>query len=267
MADHAMNRDGNRRVENGRLVYYNRTADQDFWEGVWLNELTAQYYAPFLAGKLYLFEKMFKLHLPRQGRILEAGCGTAQQVVALNANGYNCFGLDYAFHAMQRANQIAGPLRLVCGDVTALGLADGVFDAVISIGVVEHRREGPEPFLVEMRRILKPGGTMLISVPYFNPLRRWRAKRGAYQDDVSGLNFYQYAFTREEFCRILEEADFEIEATHSYAHQNTLNQELLWLKRIPPFLQRLVLRISKYVPYVNSEIGHMLMAVARKKAG
>ncbi len=262
-----VSRDGNRRLEDGRLVYYHKQADEKYWEGVWNPYANPEYYAPYRSGKLFTFEKMFTRHLPKHGLILEAGCGTAQNVVALNARGYDCMGLDYEFQAMRVANTYSGPLRLVCGDITALGVTSGSFDAIISIGVVEHRRAGPEPFLDEMHRILKPGGTMLISVPYFNPLRRWRAGRGAYQDDVSGLEFYQYAFSRDEFFRFLENAGFLVETAYTYAHQNTLTQELHWLKRIPEALKKLILRVSKHVPYVNSQLGHMLMVVARKKAG
>ncbi|MBI2333040.1 MAG: class I SAM-dependent methyltransferase [Chloroflexi bacterium] len=199
MSESKTNYDHGRRVENDRLVYYNKTADQGFWETVWLKDVTEEYYKPFRAGNLFTFEKIFKRHLPKPGLILEAGCGTAQLVVALNAMGYDCLGLDYAVRTLGKVQQVTGPLRLVSGDLTALGFSNEAFDAIISIGVVEHRREGPEPFLYEKYRILKPGGLLLISVPYFNPLRRWRASRGAYQADVSGLDFYQYAYSRCEF--------------------------------------------------------------------
>ena len=259
-----LNHDGNRRMENGRMLYYQQAADRFFWEDIWLKDVTPDYYKPFLAGQLYNFETMFKRHLPKDGRILEAGCGTAQLVVALNSNGYNCVGLDYAINAMQKARQIVGALQLIYGDLTAVGISDNAFDAIISLGVVEHRFEGPEIFLQEKLRILKSGGVLMISVPYVNPLRQWRADRGAYQDDVSGLDFYQYAFSRDEFCEILKSVGYEIETTYSYSHKNTLVQELHWLNTAPRFLKKLILRVSKYIPYVNSELGHMLMVVARK---
>jgi SAM-dependent methyltransferase len=258
------NRDGNRQIENGRLVYYHQIANQGYWETIWEKVLTSEYYKPFQAGKLYEFDKPFKRHLPKDGLILEAGCGTAQWVIALETLGYDCIGLDYAVDALRKARQMMGPLSLISGDLTSLGLVDDSFDAIISIGVVEHRREGPKVFLDEMHRVLKPGGVMLISVPYFNPLRLWRAARGAYQDEVNNLDFYQYAFTRQEFCAILEDAGYEIETTHSYAHQHSLSQELHWLKTIHPFLRRVLLKLSDFIPYVNSELGHMLMVVARK---
>lgn len=266
MSDHKTNRDDNRRIEGGRLVYYNKKADQGFWEDVWEKNITPDYYKPFQAGRLYTFEKIFSRHLPKNGRILEAGCGTAQLVVALNARGYNCMGIDFATQALGKAQELAGPLKLFSSDLTALSVSDNAFDAIISIGVVEHRREGPEPFLEEKGRILKTGGVLLISVPYYNALRLWRAERGAYRDDVTGYDFYQYAFTRDEFIGFLERAGFQVKTTYSYAHQNTLTQELHWLNQIPPFMKKALLRISKYVPFVNSELGHMLMVVARKKA-
>lgn len=265
MVINGKNMDGNRRVENDRLVYYKQNTTSEYWENLWEKEITEDRYTPFKAGNLFEFARIFPKHLPKTGRVLEAGCGTAQFVVALNAQGYDCFGLDYAYRAMRRANELAGPLPLICGDITSFGLANDVFEAVISIGVVEHRREGPEPFLDEMWRVLKPEGIMLISVPCFNPLRRYRAQRGAYQDDVQGLGFYQYAFTPAEFCMILEQAGFIVEKTYTYAHQNTLNQELHWLKTVSPFVKKLFLRFSKYIPVINSRWGHMLMVIARKR--
>ena len=258
--------DEGRQVENDRLVYYNKTANQGFWEEVWLNDLTDEYYKPFREGKLFTFEKIFKRHLPKKGLILEAGCGTSQLVLALNVLGYNCIGLDYAVKTLGRAQQLAGPLKLISGDLTMLGFKNNAFEGIISIGVVEHRREGPQPFLEEKMRILKPGGVLLISVPYFNPLRRWRAWQGAYHADVSGLDFYQYAYGRHEFLHFLEDAGFKIEASYSYAHQDTLVQELRWMDAAPEPLKKFILRVSKYVPYINSELGHMFMAIARKPA-
>lgn len=41
-----------------------------------------------------------------------------------------------------------------------------------------NRYEGPEPFLAELYRVLAPGDRLLISVPYFNALRQYRAARG-----------------------------------------------------------------------------------------
>jgi len=261
----SINRDGNRRVEGKRLVYYNKNADRNHWEALWQEEMVSpQYFAQFLRGELKYFDRPFKRHLPESGIILEAGCGIGQWVVALRSRGYNCVGLDYVHESLERTNHVVGPLPFIASDVMALGLAEASFDAVISLGVVEHWREGPQALLREMRRILKPGGVLLVSVPYFQIFRQWRAQHGAYRDDVDGLDFYQYAFSKEEFVEILQELMFDVEAVYSYSQRKTLAEEFKWLKSLHPFLVKAIYKLSDSIPFINSEFGHMLMVVARK---
>lgn len=260
----SMNKDRNRRVVNGRLVYYSQKTDPTFWDEHWFKELSPQFFEPYLQGSLKFLEQPFLRHLPPNGLVLEAGCGTGQWVLALRARGYHCMGTDYAVDSLRQANKIvAAPY--FGGDITQLGLASACFDAVISLGVVEHRQSGPEPFLQEMTRVLKPGGKLLISVPYFNPLRLWRARHGAYQDDVTGLDFYQQAFTREEFSSILEKTGYKILDVFTYGHRQSLRQEIDWVTKSGPFLSRVFQKISDYLPYVNSQLGHMLMLTAEKQ--
>jgi hypothetical protein len=125
---------------------------------------------------------------------------------------------------------------------------------------------GSEVFFHELLRVINPGSVLMILLPYFNPLRQWHARRGVFKQDVGGFDFYQYAFSREEFCRILESVEFKIETTYSYAHQNAHTPELHWLNRLPKALKKLILRFSKHMPYINLELGHILMGVARKKS-
>lgn len=260
----SISKDGNRRVENGRLVYYSQKTDSDFWDAQWLTGLTSQHIAPYQQGLLGYFEKPFTHYLPTDGLILEAGCGTGQWVVALRARGYHCLGVDYAVDSLRRANQIL-QTPYFGGDITKLGLAGSSCDAIISLGVVEHRKAGPEPFLNEMTRVLKPGGRLLISVPCFNPLRQCRARHGAYQDDVAGLDFYQQAFTREEFSHLLEEAGYKVLEAFTYDHRKSIRQEIRWVTNSGQFLSRIFQKISDYLPYVNSQLGHMLLVVAEKR--
>jgi SAM-dependent methyltransferase len=258
------NQDGNRRIENGRLVYYSQKTDAHFWDQQWLSGLNAAYYAASTQGQLNYFEKTFTRHLSKTDRILEAGCGTGQWVIALQARGYHCHGLDYAIESLRRANQII-PAPYIGGDITQLGLASSAYDAIISLGVVEHRKAGPEPFLQEMTRILRPGGKLLISVPFYNPLRQWRAAHGAYHDHVEGLDFYQQAFTRQEFCALIQQHGYTILEWLSYDHRKTLRQEINLLAKTGPLTSRIIQKISDYLPWVNTQLGHMLMVVAEKQ--
>jgi SAM-dependent methyltransferase len=210
------------------------------------------------------FEIPFTRHLNKNNIILEAGCGTGLWVIALRQRGYTCIGADYALQTLKYSKKILD-VPYLNGDITALGLAGEACDAIISLGVVEHRREGPEIFITEMHRILKPGGKLLISVPCFNPLRIWRANHGAYQDSVSDLEFYQQAFTKMEFSEILTANGFKILEYFPYSHRKCLRQELSWITRFGPFMSRLFQKLSDYIPYINSQLGHMLLVVAQKQ--
>ncbi len=172
--------------------------------------------------------------------------------------------MNYAINTLRYARHIVRPLPLVARDLTAICVSDDTFDATISIDVVEDNIYGSEVFLHELLRVINPGGVLMILLPYFNTLRRWHARRGVFKQNVDGLDFYQYVFSCKEFCGILESVEFKIETRYSYAYQNAPTPELHWLNRLPKALKKLILRFSKHMPYINLELGHMLMGVARK---
>lgn len=251
-------------MEHGRLAYYQEAGTPDFWDAQWARLLASDHYAPFRRGDLGLLEESFAAHLPKRGRVLEAGCGTGQFVLALRARGYDCEGVDYVATTVERARAAVPDLPVSVGDVTALAHDDETFDAVISLGVVEHRYEGPHPFLSEMRRVLKRDGTLLVSVPHFNPLRRLRHRQGWYRDDCGALDFYQWAFPEEEFRRLLREAGLRVVAEHGYDHRKTLRSEIPLLGRLPSLLSRALLRLTDQVQAIRRELGHLRMYVTRR---
>ena len=106
--------------------------------------------------------------LPRAGRALEVGCGSARLLARMGcAAPLQLVALDPAPNALavaQRTAAIAGVSMLrTRGDALRLPFPDGSFDLVLSGGLLEHFPE-PEGVLAEMVRILKPGGTFYADV-------------------------------------------------------------------------------------------------------
>ncbi|MBP1691214.1 MAG: glycosyltransferase [Bacteroidetes bacterium] len=255
-----------RRVEHGRLAYYLEAADAAFWDHHWSGMLTRGAYAEAELGFLGWFEEPFSKHLPRTGKILEAGCGIGQHVVALRVRGYDAVGVEWASRTVEAARSFFPTLPVEAGDVTALNVPDGTYAGYISLGVMEHRQEGPEPFLREAFRVVAPGGVAFISVPHFHPLRRLKGVFGLYGGNAEGLGFYQYAYSTRDFSTHLRNAGFAIVDQGGYDCVKGLKDELSWLRRL--------LAHDRYGARVRSRLsgskalerifGHMMLFVCRK---
>jgi SAM-dependent methyltransferase len=258
-------RDCLRQMERGRLAYYNSEATSAYWDSEWKGIIHAEFFEPYHRGELSFFDRPFSKYISSHGKVLEAGCGVGQYVIALRARGYDCVGIDYAADTVARVKSIVPDLPIFVGDITKMEFASNTFESIISLGVVEHRREGPEPFIREMRRVLNHNGRLLISVPHFNPLRRYKARRGFYQGSCSGMQFYQWAFSPKEFRRILAQEGFGVVDEYDYNYFKCLLDELAWLSNMPTIVYKAFLKGSGLIPGVKRHLGHMRLFICEKR--
>jgi SAM-dependent methyltransferase len=106
----------------------------------------------------------------RDLRILDAGCGTGSDALFLQRYG-TVVGLDYAYEAVRFGNELL-PGRMLRGSVLELPYAAASFDLVTSFDVLYHRGVPDEaPALAEVRRVLRPGGRVLLRLPAYEWLR------------------------------------------------------------------------------------------------
>lgn len=255
-----------RRVEGKRLAYYRSHANAAFWDTHWNKYLSPEFYTAAKRGCLGWFEEPFTRYLLKQSRILEAGCGLGQHVLALRVRGYEAEGMEWGAETVKTVRALYPDLPIRVGDVTRLEVPDSSYSGYISLGVVEHRQEGPELFLQESYRVLKYSGVALISVPYFNPLRCLKARLGFYRGRPDSLEFYQYAFTEKEFITLLHEAGFKIIDKMLYDGFKGVKDEISFLHQIFQWwgigwrLERW-LRSSEWA---ERNLGHMILFVCRK---
>jgi demethylmenaquinone methyltransferase / 2-methoxy-6-polyprenyl-1,4-benzoquinol methylase len=90
-------------------------------------------------------------------RALDACCGTGDLAIAARKRGASVVGLDFSERMLERARAKRGDVEWVRGDLLALPFENESFDAV-TVGFGVRNVEDLPAALVEMRRVLRPGG-------------------------------------------------------------------------------------------------------------
>ena len=140
-------------------------------------------------------------HAPSDsGRILDAGCGTGAVLKRVETFGH-AVGVDLSDDALGFC-RARGLRDLVRGDVNALPFASESFETVISSSVLYHQWvTDVAAALRDLRRVLKPGGRLVLNLPAYTFLR------SPHDDAVLTAR----RFRKTEVRRLLEGCGFRVE--------------------------------------------------------
>jgi 2-polyprenyl-3-methyl-5-hydroxy-6-metoxy-1,4-benzoquinol methylase len=105
--------------------------------------------------------------------VLDVGCSQGIASILLAREGHRVVGIDREHEAIRAARerldqeeaQVRERVEFRVGEGRAVGFADGSFDAVLLGEVLEHQLD-PGKLLDEARRVLRPGGRIVITTPY-----------------------------------------------------------------------------------------------------
>lgn len=144
--------------------------------------------------------------VPAAGTVLEAGAGSGRWVRALTSLGYVATGIEISQADVARFRSEWPCIPYDHGNVEAMPYADASFDALLSLGVIEHLFHGPEQAIAEMRRVLKPNGVMLLTVPHANPSFRLEQVKDAICYRLYGSNLIRRLLGRPPaaYCAVVE---------------------------------------------------------------
>jgi len=145
-------------------------------------------------------------------RLLDVGCSSGAFLGAAVRLGYAAEGVEPAPKAAATA-QAAG-LKVRQGLLHEAGYADGQFDAVTLFEVIEHLKQ-PLELLAECRRILRPGGILLVGTG--NAASWSMAAMGAKWEYLSIAKHGGHVsfFTPESLEKLARRAGFSVAAVHT----------------------------------------------------
>lgn len=176
-----------------------------------------------------------RIDLPRNSWVLDAGCGAGRHlceafrrpdvhVVGIDMSKKDALTADRTLNSMIYAAEDGGGVKLVSvSDITRLPFQDGVFDVVICSEVLEHIPDHRQA-ASEIVRVLKPGKSLVVSVPRYLPERICWALSYDYHHEKGG---HIRIFRKKELIGLLEEAGTTCVGT-AWAH--SLHSPYWWLK-------------------------------------
>jgi SAM-dependent methyltransferase len=133
------------------------------------------------------------LGLPADARILDAGCGSGRNMVELARFGtVTGVELSQTSVALARARGVG---EVIAGSALEMPFADDSFDVAVTLDVIEHL-EDDLAALRELRRVVAPGGSLLVTVPAYQWL--WSG-----HDEI---NHHHRRYTRRSLQRVAQQA-------------------------------------------------------------
>lgn len=215
-----------------------------------------------------IYELMAR-YVPAGSTVLEVGAGGSHTLAAIAGRlKCNSFGVEPDENGIAKTQELAGvesgTVKMIRGDGFRLPFADGVFDVVYSLGLVEHfDRNESSDLVAEHVRVCKKNGTVIVAVPNWlnfpHTLRKWMlGKRYEYHPERS--------YSPRELRKLM--------SANGLAIQETDGVSPMWGLAMFSGAWRLIavfdrLGISKRVrniekPGTRAALGYMTYAIAKK---
>jgi SAM-dependent methyltransferase len=147
---------------------------------------------------LRVLDRHFRPDAPPDSSVLDVGCGTGTMLGYLSRYG-SAQGVDASAEAVAFCHE-RGVDAVTQADGVPLPFEDGSFDLATALDVIEHV-DGDGELLAELRRIARPRGMLLVSVPAYQFL--WGP-----QDEIS---HHKRRYTARVLRRRMEDAGWTLE--------------------------------------------------------
>ena len=185
------------------------TQNQNYYESYWANGKNT------FSGDKQGYAENFRrwMHaelndLPPQSPILEVGCGDASFTKELARYSSDVTAIDISSAQIAENNQRFAGIKFLQHDVAEqFPFADATFEAIWCSEVLEHLFD-PAFALREMHRIMKPGGRLLVTVPYHGRFKNVLIALFKFDEHYVPSNPHIRFYTKRTLSTLAERAGF-----------------------------------------------------------
>ena len=162
-------------------------------------EFTGERYLPDVHGSVeleHIHRYLFAGQVSSGKQVLDIASGEGYGSAMLARTAAHVTGVDISSEAILHAKEKykASNLEFLVGSCSAIPLSDGCIDVVVSFETIEHHDQH-EAMMFEIKRVLKPGGLLVISCPD----KLEYSDKPAYSNEYHVKELY-----RDEFVKLLE---------------------------------------------------------------
>ncbi|OGY26354.1 MAG: hypothetical protein A2Z42_03440 [Candidatus Woykebacteria bacterium RBG_19FT_COMBO_43_10] len=199
-------------------------AEESLYKKIWDYKLKDTHHLPkikYPTGSLRV-DEAFKL--VKQGkRFLDVGCGTGTLAYLVKENFDEVYGVDIEEAAVKEAKKIGVKASTLNVNEQILPFADGYFDTITCLAVIEHVFE-PEVLIAELARVTKRGGMLILDTPNMRYLKylfsiiingEFPKTSGDIEHSYDGGHLHYFTF--KDIKNLLSKYGFKIDH-HAKAH-------------------------------------------------
>lgn len=171
----------------------------------------------------------------RGGRLLDAGCGDAKFLLALDPHRWKRSGLEMSEETVRLLGQYAPDLDVAVGTMENYDRSDADLDVVTLWHVLEHLQD-PRASLLKIRRWLRPKGRVFISLPN---LDSWQARHFRTHWFALELPRHLWHFSPRSLARLVVQCGFAVGAVEMFAPEVDFHSlKHSWLYRLEEHADR-----------------------------
>jgi ubiquinone/menaquinone biosynthesis C-methylase UbiE len=200
---------------------------------------------------------------PTATRILDMGCGPGAMTIPLVEQGRRVTAIDLssamARDTYERIEQRGGKPSVAIADACALPFASGVFDVVVTTGVLEYVKDAIVA-LREIHRVLAPCGTLIATMSLPRRLERFT---GRMIEKMRGTSTTpQYIYSVDGFDALVDAAQFQIDESR-FCSFSPFPLDVVWPASVRWIDERMGSHLQRSALARRSAKTYVLKATAR----